>query len=170
MIKLVQRKEFKERPPLKDLDPFTYECGILRVGGRLRNSSFPLPIKHPVILPKDNHISKLSAIHPHQKVHHQGRGIILNEVRANGYWVINGGRVVADIIRKCVVCRRNRRLVQEQKMADLPKDRVEPSPSFLYCGMDCIGPFITKHGRKEYKKYGLFFTCLCCRAVHRVTG
>jgi hypothetical protein len=50
-------------------------------------------------------------------------------------------------------------------MADLPGDRVEPSP-FSFCGMDCFGPFITKQGRKEFKSYGLLFTCLCSRAVH----
>lgn len=51
-------------------------------------------------------------------------------------------------------------------MADLPEDRVEPAPPFAYCGMDCFGPFITKQGRKEFKRYGLLFTCLCSRAVH----
>ncbi|XP_038062324.1 uncharacterized protein LOC119732792 [Patiria miniata] len=32
--------------------------------------------------------------------------------------------------------------------------------------MDCFGPFITKQGRKEFKRYGLLFTCLSSRAVH----
>ena len=51
-------------------------------------------------------------------------------------------------------------------MADLPSERVDPSPPFTYCGMDCFGPFFTKQGRKEQKRYGLIFTCLCCRAIH----
>jgi hypothetical protein len=51
-------------------------------------------------------------------------------------------------------------------MADLPEDRVESSPPFSFCGMDCFGLFITKQGRKEFKRYGLLFTCLCSRAVH----
>ena len=51
-------------------------------------------------------------------------------------------------------------------MSDLPTDRVDPSPPFTYCGMDCFGPFYTKQGRKEHKRYGLLFTCLCSRAVH----
>ncbi|XP_071802646.1 uncharacterized protein [Asterias amurensis] len=157
---------FKERPPSKDLDPFTDDSGILRVGGRLRNSSLPLFVKHPVIFPKDSHISRLIAAHFHEKVHHQGRGITLNELRANGFWIICGGGLISSLIRKCVICRRNRRPTQEQKMADLPEDRVESSPPFSYCGMDCFGPFITKQGRKNFKRYGLLFTCLCSRAVH----
>lgn len=51
-------------------------------------------------------------------------------------------------------------------MADLPKERIEPSPPFTYCGMDCFGPFIVKQGRKEIKRYGLLLTCICSRAIH----
>ncbi|XP_028425847.1 uncharacterized protein LOC114549652 [Perca flavescens] len=51
-------------------------------------------------------------------------------------------------------------------MADLPPNRVDPSPPFSFCGMDCFGPFLTKQGRKEHKRYGLIFTCLSSRAIH----
>ena len=51
-------------------------------------------------------------------------------------------------------------------MADLPSEHVDPSPPFTYCGMDYFGPFFTKQGRKVQKRYGLLFTCLCCRAIH----
>ena len=51
-------------------------------------------------------------------------------------------------------------------MADLPASHVTPSPPFSYSGMDCFGPFHTKQGRKEYKRYGLIFTCLSSRAVN----
>ena len=51
-------------------------------------------------------------------------------------------------------------------MADLPEDRLEASLPFSYSGMDVFGPFIVKQGRKQYKRYGLLFTCICSRAVH----
>ncbi len=51
-------------------------------------------------------------------------------------------------------------------MANLPSERMETTPHFTYCGMDCFGPFYIKEGRKELKRYGLLFTCLCSRAVH----
>ena len=51
-------------------------------------------------------------------------------------------------------------------MANLPQDRVEPSPPFTFSGMDCFGPFIIKEGRKQLKRYGLLFTCMSSRAVH----
>ncbi len=31
---------------------------------------------------------------------------------------------------------------------------------------DCFGPFYIKKGRKELKRYGLLFTCMCSRVVH----
>lgn len=51
-------------------------------------------------------------------------------------------------------------------MADLPQERAETTPPFTYCGVDCFGPFYIKEGRKDLKRYGLLFTCLCSRAVH----
>ena len=32
--------------------------------------------------------------------------------------------------------------------------------------MDCFGPFYTREGCKEHKRYGLLFTCMASRAVH----
>ena len=51
-------------------------------------------------------------------------------------------------------------------MANLPLDRIEPSPPLTYCGMDCFGPFMIKEGRREMKKYAVIFTCMNSRAVH----
>ena len=33
-------------------------------------------------------------------------------------------------------------------MADLPEDRVDSTPLFTYCGMDCFGPFTVKEKKK----------------------
>lgn len=44
--------------------------------------------------------------------------------------------------------------------------QVNPSPPFIYTGMDCFGPFLVKRGRSVCKRYGLLLTCLCSRAVH----
>ena len=51
-------------------------------------------------------------------------------------------------------------------MADLPEERLEPSPPFSYCGVDLFGPWYVKEGCKELKRYGVVFTCLASRAVH----
>ncbi|XP_016520269.1 uncharacterized protein LOC107834049 [Poecilia formosa] len=104
--------------------------------------------------------------HFHSKICHQGRSQTLMEIRANGFWVIGGSKEVAKLISRCVQCRKLRRSPEEQRMSELPKERIEVSDPFIYSGMDCFGPFTTKQGRKEQKRYGLLFTCLSSRAVH----
>ncbi|XP_077393414.1 uncharacterized protein LOC144030741 [Festucalex cinctus] len=151
---------------LYSLDAFLDKDGVLRVGGRLCKSSLPNCIKHPAIIPRNHHITKMIIGHYHKMTKHQGKGLTLNEIRSNGYWIPGINRAVTSYIRQCVTCRRHRRPIEEQRMADLPPERVEPSPPFTYCGMDCFGPFLTKQGRKEIKRYGLLFTCLSSRAVH----
>ncbi|XP_039547080.1 uncharacterized protein LOC120492862 [Pimephales promelas] len=168
LIQLAQQDAFKEElnvlsqdsgrlpssHPLYQLDPFMQD-GIMRVGGRLRRACAPLELRYPAILPSNGLITYLVLAHYHQKIQHQGRGQTLNELRANGFWIMGGSKVVAHYIRQCVPCRRARRPPEQQRMADLPHDRTDPSPPFTYCGMDCFGPFYTKQGRKTHKRYGL---------------
>ncbi|XP_034382324.1 uncharacterized protein LOC117726257 [Cyclopterus lumpus] len=152
--------------PLHSLDTFLDKDGVLRVGGRLCNSSLPNFIKHPAIIPKDHHITKMVIAHHHERMKHQGRGLTINDIRSHGYWIPGINRAVASYIRQCIICRRLRKPTEEQRMADLPPERVEPSAPFTFCGMDCFGPFLTRQGRKENKRYGLLFTCLSSRAIH----
>jgi hypothetical protein len=151
---------------LYKLDPFLDNDGILRVGGRIEQAIIAFEEKHPIILPKYGHITTLIIRHHHEKVLHQGRGMTINELRSNGYWIIGCSHVVSSLIYKCVICRKLRGRNQDQKMANLPVDRLQPVPPFTYCGMDCFGPFYVKEGRKELKKYGLLLTCMTCRAIH----
>ena len=152
------------------LDPFIDDYSILRVGGRIDSSSFSTDIKHPIILPRRGHVTQLIIRHFHEVMQHSGRGITINELRNNGYWIINCNSAVSQYIAKCVSCRRFRRPLQEQKMAPLPEERLEPSPPFTYVGADFFGPWLIKEGRKELKRYGVVFTCLACRAIHLETA
>ena len=51
-------------------------------------------------------------------------------------------------------------------MAELPYDRLEPTPPFTNCAVDYSGPFVIREGRKDLKRYGVLFTCMASRAVH----
>ncbi|XP_058509227.1 uncharacterized protein LOC131475275 [Solea solea] len=163
---LSKTTQVSSQSKLHQLDAFLDQDGLLKVGGRLKNASLPSSVKHPVIIPKDHPITKMIIAHCHENVRHQGKCMTINEVRSNGYWIPGINRAVAAHLHQCVTCRKLRRVTEEQRMADLPSERVDPSPPFTYCGMDCFGPFLTKHGRKVQKRYGLLFTCLCCRAIH----
>ena len=140
------------------LNPFLDKDDVLRVGGRIKRGSFMEEIKFPVIFPRKGHVTDLIIKYFHEKVQHQGRGMSLNEIRSNGFWVIGGTSAVAYVISKCVTCRNLRGAAQEQKMSDLPEDRLESSPPFTYCAVDYCGPWHVKEGRKEVKKYIALFT------------
>ena len=89
-----------------------------------------------------------------------------NKVRQRGYWIIGGTSAVANPVSRCVVCRKLRAPLVQQKLADLPKDRIEPAPPFTYSAVDYFGPFLLKEGRKEVKRYGVLFTCMVSHAIH----
>ena len=152
--------------PLVKLDPYKDSDDVIRVGGRLQLANQVGQCIHPVVLPGNNHITRLIVRYYHNRVQHQGKGITLNEIRANGYWILGASSVVSRVIHECVTCRKLRGSVQEQKMAMLPPDRLEPAPPFTNCAVDYFGPFIIKEGRKELKRYGVLFTCMVSRAVH----
>ena len=179
LFKMIQACEFKEEIAtikqgkclpqgnrILKLDPFIDQEDILRVGGRLSESSYPEETKHPIILPKSGHLIKLLIRTCHEKVLHQGRSITTNEIRARGFWILGCSQVVSSYLHKCVTCRKLRGKNLNQKMANLPIDRLEATAPFTHCGMDCFGPFLVKEARKEIKRYGLIFTCMASRAIH----
>ena len=177
ILKMCQREAFPEEvniqsrggvnksSKLRKLDPFM-QNGLLRVGGRLRQSSLSMELKHPVIVPKSSHIASLIVDHYHCKTHHSGRGITLSAIRAAGYWIIDARSKVSAHIRNCVVCKRLRGTPQGQKMADLPQDRTKEAAPFTYSAVDAFGPFFIREKRSDVKRWGLLFTCLSSRAVH----
>ena len=154
----------KKASSLYQVDLFLDVNGILRVGGRIRRSSLSYGGKHPIILPGKGHVTELIICHHHRMVEHQGRGITHNEIRSAGYWVIGGSLDVSNHIVQCVWCRKLRGTPQDQKMADLPEDRLEPALPFTFSAVDCFGPWY--EGRRELKRYGVLFTCLSSRAIH----
>ena len=93
--------------------------------GRLCRSELTLSEKHPVLLPRKNHISELFIRHHHEKVYHQGRQITQEAVRQAGNWVIGSPAAVSKVISSCVPCRKVRGPRTAQHMADLPADRLE---------------------------------------------
>ena len=167
-IQALQQKNpnMKKNSQLSKLCPFIDDNGILRVGGRIKEADVPYEVKHPIILPRRSTTTNLIIEHHHQQLQHSGRNSTLNRLRTSGFWVINGNSLVRFLINKCVKCKILRGKASVQRMADLPKERLEPSPPFTYCGIDLFGPFIIRERRSDLKRYGVIFTCFNSRAVH----
>lgn len=169
-IQIIQRgDQLSKSNPLVRLTPWLDPAGILRVGGRLQNSSLNSDTRHPIILPRRNHLSTLVIRDAHHQTLHGGTQLTLAYVR-NKYWILGGRAPVRSLILRCVRCARFRQQRAQQLMAPLPLPRVTRSRAFLHTGVDYAGPFTIKTWRgkaaKTYKGYLALFVCLSTSAVH----
>ena len=155
----------KESSAICKLDPRLID-GLLLVGRRLRSAAIPKHAKHRVILPKDHHVSNLIIQYYHLASGHSGRENVLSLLREK-FWIIKTNSAVRRLLSRCFSCRRRQAPVAEQKLANLPKDRVTANkPPFTFMGVDFFGPFIVKRRRSEAKRYSCIFTCMTMRAAH----
>lgn len=140
--------------------------GISRVGGRLEKSALPSDVKHPVILYRTHHASLLIFRHIHKLTGHSGINIVLSKVREK-FWIPKTDAALRKILSKCVHCKKLSGKPCEQRIANLPQDRLEmDNPPFTNGGVDYFGPFQVKCGTSGVKRYGFLFTCLTIRAIH----
>ncbi|KMQ89359.1 gag-pol polyprotein precursor [Lasius niger] len=155
--------------PLLKLAPFVDYEGILRVGGRLKNSSLDADTKHPAILPRDSSFSRLLISEIHKQTLHGGVQLVLATLRQQ-FWILGGRSPVSAFIRRCVRCARYRATTAKEMMGSLPASRVTPTRPFLNSGVDYAGPFSlrTWRGRagRTYKGYLIVFICFATSAVH----
>lgn len=160
----------KKRSCLLPLSVFLDADGIIRVGGRLRNSKLPFNQRHPIILPANSHLVELYVRYLHEHYFHATKAFVVNFINSH-YWIIgNLKRVVKKMIFQCVVCRGYRSSISQQIMGQLPLERVSEADAFNHSGVDFAGPFECKctghRSTKTSKIYLAVFVCLSSRAVH----
>lgn len=171
---LQEGKNIITTSPIVALSPYLDSKGVLRVGGRLKNlqSDATITETHPIILPKNHHVTKLVVRYHHEEiVHHQGRHFTEGSIRCAGFWIVGVKQLVSSMIHKCVTCRRLRGKTCVQLMSDLPADRLKPSPPFTYVGVDVFGPWYinatrTRAASVKNKRWAVLFSCLVVRAIH----
>ena len=180
IIKEVQRKKYaKEIESLKsenkvaksssirNLLPSLNQQGVLCVGGRLRNAkNIEIETKNPYIMPPEEAVTKL-IVKEYHDIAHQGTEWTLSLLRKK-YWITKPRRVIKAVRKECVPCKKMFDQPKNQKMADLPEERIEDEDNrpFQYVGIDCFGPFYVNQGRAQVKKYGCVYTCMKMRAIH----
>lgn len=154
---------------LSRLCPFIDAERILRVRGRIENSSAPFHARHPIILPTKSYLSRIIVDDIHKIALHGGIQLMLQILRSR-YWIVHDRKLVKWTRKVCVKCWRYRRQSAEQLMGSLPDARVNVSPPFSRCGIDYAGPISLKayDGRckKIIKGYLALFVCLATRAIH----
>ena len=133
-------KKLPKSSPLTSLKPIIDPEGILRVGGRLHYADTSFEERHPIIISAKHHIAKLIVENCHVEVKHQSRHFTHRMVRRKGFWIIGEKRLIYRVIHECLTCRKLRGKFQQQRMADLPAERL-PSPPFTNIGIDVFGPW-----------------------------
>ncbi|XP_076383120.1 uncharacterized protein LOC143260685 [Megalopta genalis] len=168
-IKNLKSGELHPRSKLRPLHPFLDNEGILRVGGRLQNSTLAFAQKHPILLPRSHHVTDLIILDAHTKGLHSGITATLHDVRQT-YWPIDGRNATRKIVRQCVRCFRVNPPTVDYLMGNLPAARVTESRPFRNSGVDYCGPFYIKErrhrNRTRIKVYVAVFTCFVTKAVH----
>ncbi|GFX21823.1 integrase catalytic domain-containing protein [Trichonephila clavipes] len=156
IVKFIQRDHFsmevsylsagKQLPStnkLIPLTPFYDDSGIIRVGGRLKNSILADSQKHPILLPKTDHVVNLIISDYHLKLLHAGPQLLQAALREK-FWILSA----RDAVRRVSL----------------------PSSVFQRTGIDFAGPFLIRsskgRGSRNTKCYICVFVCLATKAVH----
>ena len=116
---------------LLKLDPYYDKTDhVITVGGRLQFADIPEETKHQIILPHGQAEVAKMILDVHKQMLHAGPETLLSTLRQR-IWITQGRCEVKRIIRKCVICQRQRVGPCGQRMGPLPKERVTPSPPFF---------------------------------------
>ena len=151
----------------KDLGLFINEQGLISCRGRITKADIALSTKHPILLPKASHLTRLIVEQSHRICLHAGVGDTLAHVRQQ-YWLPQGRQVVRSLLRKCVHCNKyDKGPIPYPGPPSLPADRVlvEGRP-FEVTGVDYTGAIQISGDGTEKKYYICLFTCAKVRAIH----
>ncbi|XP_068670897.1 uncharacterized protein [Montipora foliosa] len=88
----LEEKE-KSSSTWEQLGVFKDANGLLRCKGRIQKSSLPYSTKHPILLYRKQHFTKLEIMQSHENVNHNGVGETLTEIRSQ-FWIIKGRQAV----------------------------------------------------------------------------
>ncbi|XP_044754989.1 uncharacterized protein LOC123317724 [Coccinella septempunctata] len=180
LIRLVQSVYFAEelselRKPssrlrlIMKLHLFCDEHGLIRVGGRLSAALLPYRHKHPVLLPKNSHLTHLIIDDAHYRLLHAGALATHSYIRRR-YWILDGRNVVRNRLRRCNRCFSCKPRPLVQPMGNLPPERLSSAMAFLTTGVDYAGPFYVTsarlRGAVSTKAYLVVFICFTTKAVH----
>lgn len=169
-LKLLLNQQPIQNAHINKLNPFIDSNGLIRVGGRLNNASFPFNKLHPILLPAKHAITKLLFEREHKRLLHTGSQHLLASIR-DKFWPLSGRNVARQVVHQCITCfRANPKVVAPPLMGNLPASRLQPAPPFFTTGVDYAGPFLIKdkrgRGCKLSKAYICLFICFCTKAVH----
>ncbi|XP_018372878.1 PREDICTED: uncharacterized protein LOC108767463, partial [Trachymyrmex cornetzi] len=166
---LSKGKPISSASRLLPLTPFIDKDGLIKVGGRLRNSQVDYNACHPILLPGDHRLTRLIIEREHVLNLHAGVQATMAAIRQS-FWPLSLRLNARGIIRKCITCFKVNPQQSEAIMTSAPASRVTAARPFERCGIDYAGPVILREGKrrnaKNHKAYLAVFVCFVTKAVH----
>jgi len=166
---LIGKQEVAASSTLNTLHPFIDKDGLLRVGGRLQQSTIPYQIMHQMILPSNHHFTQLVVSAEHIRLHHTWPQLLIASLRET-YWIPRIRNLVKTVIYQCITCYRFKAQATQLLMGELPSTQVQPSRPFLTTGVDYAGPISLRLGPPRCKTitkgYIAIFVCFVTKDVH----
>lgn len=169
-VSLLNNKPLRNKCKILSLSPFLdSKFKVIRVGGRIQNSTCSYYKKHPLLLDSKHRLSRLIFESEHSRLLHAGPQLMLSAIREK-YWIINARKVARSVSNNCIVCKRFRFKPIVPIMGNLPKQRLIPGTPFETSGVDLAGPFLITdrkgRGCKISKCYMCLFVCFTTKAIH----
>ena len=146
---------------LSKYNPILDKDGIIRVGGRISQSSVEETTKHPILLSSEHLLYKYIIEYFHVKLRHQGIEAVHYAIREK-IWLLQGRQGVRSVTYNCVTCKRFNAKPLAQQMADLPATVVDKYETpFTYCSVDLTGaiPVRVNNSKRETNYYIVVFCC-----------
>ena len=110
-----------------------------------------------------SHFARLLVRQRHLDHQHVGPTSLIGKLSAEVYLTCSR-RVIRDVTRTCITCRRQYAKMVRQQMGQLPAARATPSLPFQKVRIDFTGPLLVKLGRVRkpvfVKAYVAVFVCL----------
>ena len=150
-----------------NLNLFVDSKGIVRLHTSLAGcESLSYDIKFPILLPRDDHVTRLLVKHIHTVNGHAGMQQTWSCVRLQ-FWIPKLGKVVSQIIKSCVNCKMFfSRHYHVPNSPPLPEFRCDQVDAFSHSGVDMTGHFYVKLGNETVKRWVILFSCVSTRAIH----
>ena len=102
---LMEQQEVSASSSLKILHPFIGKEGLLRVAGKLQQSTLAYQKMHQMILPSNHNFIKLVVSAEHIRLHHAGPQLLIASLREK-YWIRRMRNLVGTVINHCLTCYR----------------------------------------------------------------
>jgi len=143
------------------LSPFLDEGGLMRVGGRLKNSNLAFNACQ-----FSWHILTQHIIERNLRAGLQATMAFVPQ----RFWPLSLRSTIHGIIQKCFTCFRTKSNQSEALMGSLSASRVNVSRPFSRCGVDYAGPLLLYEGKRRnawsHITYVWLFVCFATKAVH----